>query len=99
MNLNFENRIREIIFNDLGDRDIKVIHFGSRAKGKEHRTSDYDIALYGKKPIEGKVLRKIKEDLENSTIPYKIDIVDFSIVSEELRKQIKKDGIIWKPAR
>jgi hypothetical protein len=35
--------------------------------------------------------------IENSNIPYKVDVVDLSQVSESFRKQILKEGkILWK---
>jgi hypothetical protein len=39
----------------------------------------------------------IKEKIKISNIPYKVDVVDLSQVSESFRKQILKEGkILWK---
>jgi hypothetical protein len=46
----------------------------------------YDVGILGKKPIPGHILIKIEESLEESDLPYKIDIVDFILVSPEFRK-------------
>jgi predicted nucleotidyltransferase len=92
----YENRIKDILFSDIGDRKIAIIHFGSRARGQESPTSDYDIALDEGKPIDYRLMRKIKEHLEKSTIPYKVDLVDFSVIGDDFKKQIERDGIFWK---
>lgn len=44
------------------------------------------MGILGKKPIPGHILIKIEESLEESDLPYKIDIVDFILVSPEFRK-------------
>jgi len=34
--------------------------------------------------------------VENLNIPYKVEIVDFSEVSESFRKESLKDAMVWK---
>jgi uncharacterized protein len=81
-----EEDIKEIIFRFLAPDDYRVFIFGSRAAGKSDRYSDYDIGIQGKRtlPSETKIL--IEEALEESELPYKVDIVDFSLVSNEFKK-------------
>ncbi len=38
----------------------------------------------------------LKEKFENSNIPYKVEIVNFNIVSEEFKQEALKDIEIWK---
>ncbi|MEA2013527.1 MAG: nucleotidyltransferase domain-containing protein [Verrucomicrobiota bacterium] len=69
--------------------------FGSRATGSNTDTSDIDIALKGDRLTFGKI-SLIKEDLENSSIPYKIDLVNYSEATEKIKNAIDKEGVlIW----
>ncbi len=96
VDVKYTNCIKNIIFNNIKNRDVEVILYGSRARGNAYRTSDFDIALMSEKKIQISLIRKIKEELEESTIPYKVDIVDVNTVDAALKTKIKKDGVIWK---
>ncbi|MCD6223796.1 MAG: nucleotidyltransferase domain-containing protein [Deltaproteobacteria bacterium] len=81
-----EKQIKEVIFQFLDPEKYQVFIFGSRATGKARKYSDYDIGILGKKPVPVKTLVLIEEALEESDLPYKFDIVDFSLVSPEFRE-------------
>lgn len=76
--------------------NCKIYLFGSRAKGTDAQSSDVDLAIDCGSEIAPKIMGLIKEDVTESIIPYFVDIVDFSVVDEELRQQIIKHGILWK---
>lgn len=82
----YQKEIKEIIFRFLSPREYQVFIFGSRATEKEKKFSDYDIGIFGKKPVPWKILSLIEEALEESDLPYKVDVVDFSLVSQGFRK-------------
>jgi predicted nucleotidyltransferase len=68
----------------------KVILFGSRAKGTNSERSDVDIAVVG-----GDFDGFYWETKENTHSLLSFDIVDLNTkVSEELKKEIDKDGVI-----
>jgi predicted nucleotidyltransferase len=73
----------------------KVYLFGSRARKDNTPQSDIDIAIDNKTKIDSSVLSNIREEVEESTIPFTIDIVDLNNISKELRDQILKDKIQW----
>ena len=81
-----EKKIKEIIFQFLDPEKYQVFIFGSRATGKAKKFSDFDIGILGKKPIPSHLIVLIEEALEESDLPYKVDIVDFSLVSSEFKK-------------
>lgn len=83
---NPEKEIKKIIFNFLNPLEYRVFIFGSRATGKSKKFSDYDIGILGEKPIPWKTLALIEEVFENSDLPFDVDIVDFSLVSQGFRK-------------
>ena len=58
--------------------------------------SDIDIALDNKSKIDILVLSEIKESIEESTIPFTVDVVDLHDISQDLKKQILKDRVTWK---
>lgn len=68
--------------------DTHIYLFGSRARGDHRDNSDYDIA------IESSQNSKIKTTVEESNIPYKIDIVELS-KAPYLKKIIQKEAIRW----
>ena len=68
----------------------KVILFGSRARGTNTERSDIDIAVYG--GDFNSFYWDIKEKVHSLLM---FDIVEIDAgISEELRKEIKKDGVV-----
>ncbi|HBS47750.1 TPA: nucleotidyltransferase domain-containing protein [Candidatus Dependentiae bacterium] len=74
----------------------KIYLFGSQAKGKFKQTSDIDIALEDKNKIEKITISKIKDDLDESNIPFLIDLIDLNEISNEFKNNIKGDLVLWK---
>ena len=70
----------------------KIYLFGSRARGDERVHSDIDIAIEGE--ALGSRLSQARFALEESLVPYKIDLVDLSTASY-LKGIIQKEGIVW----
>ena len=71
--------------------NYRAFFFGSRVTGSSRQTSDIDVGLEGPEPIQLSVLEKIKVEIENLPILYKIDIVDFSQVPKEFIQVVNKD--------
>ena len=57
--------------------DVKVYLFGSRAKGKNRKYSDIDLAIESKNDIKDKIA-ELKRIIEESNLIYKVDIVGLS---------------------
>jgi predicted nucleotidyltransferase len=74
---------------------VKIYLFGSRARGDYKSTSDVDIALDAGEKIDLYTLSLIKEEIEESIIPFTVDVVDLYNVSEDFKKNILKDGKLW----
>lgn len=81
-----EEEIKRIIFRFLNPSEYKVFIFGSRATEKAKKYSDYDVGIIGKKPVPWRILSLIEEALEESDLLYKVDVVDFFLVSSNFRK-------------
>ena len=80
--------LQEIIRICKNNSVTKVILFGSRAKGTALERSDIDIAVCGVEDIE-----KLREELEDITTLYTIDVVDMDECGNELLlEDIKQYG-------
>ncbi|OGX11179.1 MAG: hypothetical protein A2351_02920 [Omnitrophica bacterium RIFOXYB12_FULL_50_7] len=79
----------KILKKDLAPR--RIILFGSRAKGKFQKGSDFDFAVDLKKP-DFNIERKIKEKIEAISGLYGVDVVYLKSVDEGFRKIVQKTG-------
>jgi predicted nucleotidyltransferase len=73
--------------------------FGSRYAHTAKKYSDLDLVLVGRQRLAWRKLAKIKEAFEESTLPYRVDVLDWEATSPEFRKVIEDCGveIIRKP--
>jgi uncharacterized protein len=90
------DELKKMVVTFFKRQPVKVYLFGSRARGDAGRTSDVDIAIEAIKPIKSTLLSKLKTELEESSIPYKVDIVNLNTASKALIKTVKKEGVLWK---
>ncbi len=74
----------------------KIFLFGSRADNTYTHGSDIDIGFLGEKPIDRTLFSQIKEEIEDSIVPFKVDLVDFSLQSESFKKIALGKIILWK---
>ena len=70
----------------------KIFVFGSRVSGKGDERSDIDIGIKGPQEIPLASMAKIREEVEELPILYKIDVVDFANVSEQFKKIALKNA-------
>jgi len=87
--------IERIVAPYLVRRDIGLKLFGSRARGDARRASDIDLALVGKQPIAAADMAALREALEESPVPFRIDLVDYASAPAYLRAAIDREGIPW----
>ena len=80
-----EKEIKNILQNFIDFKKSKVFIFGSRAKGASRKFSDYDIGIIGRKSLDFKKISLIKDKFEESDLPYRVDVVDFSTVSKNFK--------------
>jgi len=79
------SEIKKILFQFLDSQKDMAFIFGSRATGSSRKFSDIDIGVKCEKQIDLLLLSDIEEAFEESNIPYKIDVVDFSNVTNTFR--------------
>jgi predicted nucleotidyltransferase len=90
------SKIVNILKRGLGNTPCTIFLFGSRVRGEQNPASDFDIAVDSTGEISAS-LSLLREELENSNIPQKVDLVDLKQTSEEFRSVILREGvIIWR---
>jgi hypothetical protein len=95
----FETSIKKVktaVLQAFENENVKIFLFGSRAKGNAHSTSDIDVGILPSGCFDRKKITALRAELEEMNIPYTVDLVDLSTVSEEFRQQVLKEGEIWK---
>jgi predicted nucleotidyltransferase len=87
--IHMEARNWEIVKAILQKYPYTFYAFGSRIKGTQRKFSDLDICFMDN--IPGHILSHIREDFEESNLPFTVDIVDWNSCDEKFRAQIKPD--------
>ncbi len=65
--------------------EYRVFFFGSRVLGQGTECSDINLGIEGPQEVPLSTMARIKEDLEELPILYKIDLVDFKTASDDFR--------------
>ncbi len=73
----------------------KIYLFGSRARNTHSLASDIDLAIECDGKIDKFILSNIKEGMEESMVPFFVDVVDLNDIDQDLKKQILKDRVLW----
>ena len=72
--------------------------FGSRYIGGAKKFSDLDLALKSDRPLTLDELGLISEAFENSSLPFRVDIVDYRSAGESFRAVIDENsGVFYGP--
>ena len=64
----------------------KVWAFGSRARGDNRKASDLDLAVDVGRALTLSEMAALCADFEESTLPYKVDVVDMRQISAAFRE-------------
>ena len=85
--------LRSFLKDFFGSEKVEIYLFGSRARGDNTPFSDVDIALLASKDMSDK-MTILRDILEESNFPYKVDLVDLSS-NKELLEIVLKEGKRW----
>lgn len=88
-------RVRQLVLDGLGNYPAKVYLFGSRATGHARRASDIDVAVWSLVELPVGTLALIREALEESLVPFNVDLVDLRDTDEGFRARVVAEGIAW----
>lgn len=90
-----EELIKKAIFKHLPTDRYQVFLFGSRVSGQATAFSDYDVGVLGKEKVPLATLALIEEELEDSDLPYHVDVVDFRRVGGKFRRLAFRGRKLW----
>ncbi len=74
--------------------ECEVRAFGSRAMWTAKDYSDLDLAVVGKGPLDWRKLGRLKEAFEESTLPMRVDVLDWHAISEGFRDVIEQGYVV-----
>jgi predicted nucleotidyltransferase len=77
---------------------LEVWAFGSRTRNKAWRYSDLDLAVITHKPLSFALRCALIEDLTESDLPFRVDVVDWARTDEEFRRIISANRVVIQPA-
>jgi predicted nucleotidyltransferase len=73
----------------------RLVLFGSRARRDARAASDIDLAIRGETPVPPALLAEARQALEDSRVPFRVDLLDYAAASPELQRAIDREGIEW----
>ncbi len=88
-------QLKQLILNYIADKPVQIFLYGSRARNTARKTSDVDIALLSKDKLPEGFITNLREIIEESTIPYQVDIIDLNQVDDNFRQKILKEAKLW----
>jgi uncharacterized protein len=88
--------LRRMVFDALGEHDAGVWLFGSCARGDARQHSDIDIAILPRDELPSGFFSDLAEIVEESSIPYDVDIVDLRSAAPTLIDEVRREGVKWK---
>jgi predicted nucleotidyltransferase len=88
--------LRHMVLTALGEHDAGVWLFGSCARGEPRQHSDIDVAILPRDELPLGFFGELQADIEESTIPYDVDIVDMRQAEPALVDEIRREGVAWR---
>ena len=85
-----------MVLDALGEHDAAVWLFGSCARGAARQHSDIDIAILPRDELPSGFLAELAADIEESPIPYDVDLVDLRRAEPALVEEVRREGVKWR---
>ena len=89
------DELRHMILAALGDHDAEVWLFGSCARDEVMQHSDIDVGILAHDELPADFFGNLSEQIDNSAIPYEVDLVDLSSAAPSLIEEVRHEGIKW----
>jgi len=97
MKFGLDNRqwqmVSDLALAKLKAAGAKVWIFGSRSRGDHQEFSDLDVLFEGQGPVPRALISEIREQLEESRLPIKVDLVEWSELADDYRPGVVKDRV------
>ena len=79
--------IKDILARHLSGAEVRA--FGSRVSGKPKPYSDLDLAVLAPQKLDATRLEETRESFAESDLPFRVDILDWNAISEEVTPVIE----------
>ena len=87
--------IKKILLEYVPNCEVRA--FGSRVTKTAKPYSDLDLVIVGQDKIDRNMLNRLQEAFEYSSLPFRVDILDWHRISKSFRNIITKDYVIIFP--
>lgn len=88
--------LRRMVLDALAEHDAEVWLFGSCARDEVRQHSDIDIAILPHDASGSGIIAELAADIEDSRIPYNVDLVDLRRADAALIDEVRREGISWR---
>ncbi len=88
--------LRRMVLGALDECDAAVWLFGSCARGEARQHSDFDVAILPQDALPIGFFGGLEADIEESTIPYGVDLVDLRHADPALVDEVRREGVKWR---
>ncbi|MYD33694.1 MAG: restriction endonuclease subunit S [Acidimicrobiales bacterium] len=79
--------VSSILNAHVSGRTIRA--YGSRTKWSAREHSDLDLVVMGESPLGPSALAKLREAFEDSDLPFSVDVLDWSVITQNFRREIE----------
>ena len=86
------NQVLTILKQFVPEKDVWA--FGSRVTGNAKEYSDLDLAVISTEPMTFSQMADLKDAFSESTLVFKVDIVDWAVTSDAFRKIIEEKKVV-----
>ena len=93
--MNYIDIVKQIVLKHVPKNEFAVFLFGSRAASNSNSLSDIDVGIMGTKPLPTLIMADLDSDLEESIVPFKIDLIDFYQVDQAFKNEALSSIQIW----
>lgn len=84
-------QLKDMLNQQLDGAGVKIFIYGSSMERNEFR--DIDIGIEG--AFDERKISLLKERLQESSLPYFVDVINFNKVSPDFKQAIFKSKILW----
>jgi uncharacterized protein len=88
--------LRRMVLRALGGHDAGVWLFGSCAAAAPRQRGGIDIAILPHDELPVGFIGELQADIEESDIPYDVDLVDLRSADPALVDAVRREGVKWR---
>lgn len=80
--------VRGVLSKHVPGQEVRA--FGSRVDGRPNKHSDLDLVVMSDEPLPPVILAHLRDAFSEADLPFKVDVVVWSMISEEFRSIIEE---------